>query len=96
MDRTGFSRAAWSDLRPFSTGGTYLNFMSEDEGSERMGAALGKSLPRLAEIKAKWDPDNVFRTNRNIQPAQKAERDLEFVRPRRKVKQPMPHVARMR
>ena len=31
--------------------------------------ALGGALPRLAQVKAKWDPDNFFRTNRNIQPA---------------------------
>lgn len=62
-------RAAWNDARPFSTGGTYLNFLSEDEGHERVEAALGQGLQRLGQIKAKWDPENVFRTNRNIQPA---------------------------
>jgi hypothetical protein len=40
-----------------------------DEGVERIEAALCKGLGRLAQIKAKWDPDNVFRTNRNIKPA---------------------------
>ncbi len=64
-----WAREAWSDIRPFSTGGTYLNFLAEDEGRERTAAALGKNLQRLAEVKAKWDPQNVFRTNRNIQPA---------------------------
>jgi hypothetical protein len=59
-------RDAWSDMRAFSTGGTYLNFLTEDDGSERTEAALGKSLIRLGEIKSKWDPDNFFRTNRNI------------------------------
>ena len=64
-----WAREAWADMRPFSTGGTYLNFLSEDEGHERIEAALGAGLPRLAEIKARWDPENVFRTNRNIEPA---------------------------
>jgi hypothetical protein len=62
-------RQAWADMRPFSTGGTYINFLTQDEGSERTHAALGQNLQRLAEIKAKWDPENVFRTNWNIQPA---------------------------
>ena len=64
-----WARAAWSDMRSFSTGGTYVNFLTADDGPERTQAALGKGLARLAEIKAKWDPRNVFRTNRNIAPA---------------------------
>ena len=64
-----WARDAWSDMKAFSTGGTYLNFLTEDDGSERFEAALGKGLRRLTEIKANWDPDNVFRTNRNIPPA---------------------------
>jgi len=55
-------------MKRFSTGGTYINFLTEDEGAERTQAALGKGLGRLGEIKAKWDPGNVFRTNRNIEP----------------------------
>ena len=64
-----WAREAWSDLKSFSTGGTYLNFLNQDEGRERTEAALGGSLRRLAEIKAKWDPENLFRANRNIAPA---------------------------
>ena len=63
-----WARTAWSDMRSFSTGGTYVNFLTADEGPERTQAALGNGLARLAEIKAKWDPRNVFRTNRNIAP----------------------------
>ncbi|HXH03810.1 MAG TPA: FAD-binding oxidoreductase [Candidatus Competibacteraceae bacterium] len=64
-----WARAAWNDMKRFSTGGTYINFLTEDEGAERTEAALGKALQRLAEIKSRWDPQNVFRTNRNIKPA---------------------------
>jgi FAD/FMN-containing dehydrogenase len=64
-----WAREAWNDMRSFSTGGTYINFLTADEGPERTQAALGKGLQRLAEVKARWDPQNVFRTNRNIQPA---------------------------
>lgn len=63
-----WAREAWKDMKVFSTGGTYINFLTQDEGPERIEAALGKGLQRLAEVKARWDPDNVFRTNRNIKP----------------------------
>jgi FAD/FMN-containing dehydrogenase len=64
-----WAREAWTDMRTFSTGGTYINFLTKDEGPERIEAALSNGLQRLAEVKAKWDPENVFRTNRNIRPA---------------------------
>lgn len=56
-------------LKPWATGATYLNFMG-DEGEDRTVAGLGKgNYARLARIKAKYDPDNVFRHNHNIRPA---------------------------
>ncbi len=66
--KDGLARGAWNDMKEFSTGGTYINFLTEDEGEERMNAALGKALERLAKVKTVWDPENVFRTNRNIKP----------------------------
>lgn len=63
-----WARQAWNDMKQFSTGGTYINFLTEDEGDERIDAALGKALERLADVKTSWDPENVFRTNRNIKP----------------------------
>jgi FAD/FMN-containing dehydrogenase len=63
-----WARETWNELKTFSTGGTYINFLTEDEGPERIEAALGKALKRLAVVKTNWDPDNVFRTNRNIKP----------------------------
>jgi hypothetical protein len=64
-----WARTAWHDMKSFSTGGTYINFLTQDDGAERTAAALGAALPRLAHVKAKWDPANFFRTNRNIRPA---------------------------
>jgi FAD/FMN-containing dehydrogenase len=61
-------RQAWHDMRRFSTGGTYINFLTEDDGAERTEAALGGALGRLARVKTRWDPHNVFRSNRNIRP----------------------------
>ena len=65
-----WTRNAWNDMKRFSTGGTYINFLTEDEGVERIEAALGGALEQLSQIKAQWDPENLFRTNRNIQPVQ--------------------------
>ena len=55
-------------MRRFSTGGTYVNFLTEEEGDERIKAAYGKNHSRLVEVKTKWDPANLFRMNKNIAP----------------------------
>jgi FAD/FMN-containing dehydrogenase len=67
-----WARGAWRDMRRFSTGGTYVNFLTEEEGDDRVRNALGASYDRLVEIKSTWDPDNFFRTNKNIAPARRA------------------------
>jgi len=64
-----WARAAWRDLRRFSTGGTYVNMLTEEEGDERIRAAYGANYERLAAIKAAWDPDNVFHVNKNVRPS---------------------------
>jgi FAD/FMN-containing dehydrogenase len=64
-----WARTAWESLRPFSTGGTYVNFLTADEGDARILAAYGSNYAGLATLKAKWDPANVFRINKNILPA---------------------------
>src|SRR3954468_9930174 len=56
-------------LRPWATGGVYLNFVG-DEGRRRVRAGFGaENYERLARVKADWDPDNVFRGNQNVRPA---------------------------
>jgi hypothetical protein len=62
-------RAAGALARPFSTGATYINFQTADEGDQRIRATYGANFARLAKIKAKYDPDNLFRSNRNVAPA---------------------------
>jgi FAD/FMN-containing dehydrogenase len=54
-------------LHPYSAGGAYVNMMM-DEGQERVRASYRDNYYRLAQIKAKYDPDNLFRVNQNIQP----------------------------
>ena len=63
-----WARAAWRDLRAFSTGGTYVNFLTEEEGGQRIQDAYGKNYERLVDAKTKWDPGNLFRMNKNIAP----------------------------
>lgn len=61
-------RYNWKEAKPYTTGGTYLNFLSEDDGEDRLHAALRGRMDRLSAIKKRWDPDNMFRTNHNILP----------------------------
>ncbi len=61
-----WARNTWRDMRQFSTGGTYINFLNEEEGDERTRAAYRTNYARLVQVKAKWDPANFFRTNKNI------------------------------
>jgi FAD/FMN-containing dehydrogenase len=65
----GWCRSAWEELRRFSTGGTYVNFLTAEEGADRVRAAYGANWERLARVKAEWDPENFFRQNKNIPPS---------------------------
>ncbi|MGZ8750301.1 MAG: FAD-binding oxidoreductase [Pseudonocardia sp.] len=61
-------RDAGDLVRPFGTGRTYVNFQTDDEGDLRARATYGANLPRLIAVKRRYDPGNVFRSNRNIAP----------------------------
>ncbi|MDB5872023.1 MAG: FAD-linked oxidase [Ramlibacter sp.] len=62
-----WTRGAWQAIKPFSTGGVYLNFLTEDEGSERTRAAYGAAnFERLAAMKHKYDPGNLFRHTKGL------------------------------
>ena len=47
-----WARNTWRDMRQFSTGGTYINFLNEEEGDERTRAAYRTNYARLAQVKA--------------------------------------------
>jgi FAD/FMN-containing dehydrogenase len=60
-------RRWWEAMRPHGTGGVYVNNLGE-EGQERVRAAYGVNYDRLAALKARYDPANLFRLNQNIRP----------------------------
>ncbi len=61
-------RRYWSALHPHSDGGAYVNFLM-NEGQDRIRATYRDNYPRLARVKAAWDPGNLFNQNQNIEPA---------------------------
>ena len=61
-------RTAWDALKPYSTGGNYVNFQTEDEADDRTAESYRTNYGRLEAIKATYDPSNLFRVNRNIRP----------------------------
>lgn len=58
----------WQTLHPCSAGGAYINFLM-DEGQDRVQASYRSNYSRLAQVKRRYDPDNLFHINQNIKPA---------------------------
>jgi FAD/FMN-containing dehydrogenase len=62
-----WARDCFEAARGSSTGGTYLNFLTEEEGRDRIEAAYGRpNLERLAQIKHRYDPENFFRHTKSV------------------------------
>ena len=61
--------AYWRAVHPYNLPGAYPNFMMDDEGEARVRAAYGPNYERLAAVKKRYDPINLFRVNQNIRPA---------------------------
>jgi FAD/FMN-containing dehydrogenase len=76
---TADAHVAWAktlaeDLKPHSTNGVYLNFIS-DEGDERVRSTYGPAkYDRLVALKDRYDPENLFRLNQNIPPSTNGQR----------------------
>jgi FAD/FMN-containing dehydrogenase len=64
----GWARDLFRATAPFATGSLYVNFLTEDD-RDRVRAAYGSNYPRLAALKQRYDPANLFQVNHNIQPA---------------------------
>lgn len=65
-----WAREFWTAMQPYSAGGVYVNFLS-DEGEDRVKAAYDRpTYDRLVALKNNYDPENFFRLNQNIKPKQ--------------------------
>ncbi|HZV68817.1 MAG TPA: FAD-binding oxidoreductase [Saprospiraceae bacterium] len=67
-----WAREFFKNAAPYSTGGVYVNFMTEEEGDRVQGGAYkSEVMSRLIQLKNTWDPSNFFRMNQNIKPTSK-------------------------
>lgn len=66
-----WARQTYDAMRPYAAAARYVNYLGDDEPENAAEAAYGPNLPRLRTIKRKYDPENVFRQNQNIRPAQR-------------------------
>jgi FAD/FMN-containing dehydrogenase len=63
-----WSREAFAAMRPHFGSGRWLNYLGDDQAEAAIRAAYGPNYDRLAEVKRRYDPDNVFHLNHNIAP----------------------------
>ena len=66
-EHVAWARDSWAGIRSFSVG-NYVNFQVVDDDTARIAAAYGGNLQRLQQVKAAYDPENLFRVNRNVAP----------------------------
>ncbi len=64
-----WGRGYWKAVHPFNLDGAYVNFMMDDEIDGRIQASYGANYAKLATVKKRYDPQNLFRVNQNIRPA---------------------------
>ena len=67
-----WARDSYGAMKEFMAPGRYLNYLEEDAASDAVAAAYGPNYARLQQLKAKYDPANLFRMNQNIRPAKGA------------------------
>src|SRR5262245_30256717 len=66
---TAWVRALWTRLEPHLEGSAYINHLAADDRPEKLRASFGANYGRLSQLKASYDPTNLFRVNANIAPA---------------------------
>ena len=59
-------RETFDALKPYTAARAYVNYMGEDEDQSRVRDAYGPNYDRLVELKGRYDPNNLFRLNQNI------------------------------
>ena len=63
-----WTRETYDRMKPFLGNARYVNYLGDDETGDALAAAYGPNYRRLQQIKAKYDPKNLFRMNQNIRP----------------------------
>ena len=66
---TRWAKESHDAMAPFMTAGRYVNYLGDDENQSSVSSAYGGNFARLRQVKAKYDPGNVFHINQNIPPA---------------------------
>ncbi|MDP8994143.1 MAG: FAD-binding oxidoreductase [Pseudomonadota bacterium] len=67
--QVSWSRQVYESWRPFCSDASYTNALSGEDSESVVRSSYGTAYPRLAEVKARYDPANIFRMNANIKPA---------------------------
>jgi FAD/FMN-containing dehydrogenase len=67
-----WARDSYGAMKAYMAPGRYLNYLEDDAATDAVAAVYGPNYPRLQQLKAKYDPDNLFRMNHNIRPAKGA------------------------
>jgi FAD/FMN-containing dehydrogenase len=67
-ENIAWTRASYAAMEPYFVRRRYVNYLSDDESADEVRAAYGPNYARLAQLKRRYDPDNVFRLNQNIDP----------------------------
>lgn len=67
-EQIAWTRRAWGRVEPLVSGATYVNHLAADDSPERVRASFGPNYSRLAAVKRRYDPTNMFRLNANIVP----------------------------
>ena len=69
-ENIAWTRAAFESVQPYAAARRYVNYLAgDDSGEDPVRSAYGPNYDRLVELKAKYDPDNLFHLNVNIEPA---------------------------
>jgi FAD/FMN-containing dehydrogenase len=68
-ENIAWTRETYHAFRPFFAEGRWLNYLDADDADDAVRAAYGPNYTRLAEVKRRYDPDNLFHLNHNIEPA---------------------------
>ncbi len=64
-----WTREVWARIEPTISGSAYVNHLAGDDSVEKVRASYGANIDRPSQIKAQYDPTNLFRLNPNIPPA---------------------------